>query len=93
MRRISLISIAALGALLCGCASSGWHTYAQAPKGQQLAANGASSLICRDTAPTGSRLAKRECHTQAEWDTLAGDSMDQLNQTAARTMGSTSVGP
>ena len=93
MLRISLISIAACGALLSGCASAGWHTYAQAPKGQQLAENGTSALICRDTAPTGSRLARRECHTQAEWDTLAGDSMNQLNQNAARTMGTTNMGP
>lgn len=96
MLRISLISIAACGALLSGCASSGWHTYAQAPhaaKGQQLAANSASGLICRDTAPTGSRLSKRECHTQAEWDTLAGDSLNQFNQNAARSEGNTGMQP
>ena len=93
MHRISLISVAALGALLCGCASGGWHTYAQAPRGEQVAANGTKlALICRDQAPTGSKLVKRECHTQAEWDTLAEGSMQQLNQDATRSMSTTGVG-
>lgn len=87
MPRISLIALAALGSLLCGCASEGWHTYAQQPRGTQLAADGTKvGLICRDQAPTGSKLVKRECHTQAEWDTLAEDNMQQLNQTATRSL-------
>jgi hypothetical protein len=93
MTRISLILVAAAGSLLCGCASTGWHTYANAPRGQQLAADGTKlALICRDQAPTGSRMVKRECHTQAEWDALAGDSMQQFNQDAARSMPMTNPG-
>jgi hypothetical protein len=87
MSRISLIILAAVGSLLCGCATAGWHTYAQQPRETQLASSGTRvGLICRDQAPTGSKIVKRECHTQAEWDTLAEDNMQQLNQTAARSM-------
>jgi hypothetical protein len=93
MPRISLILIAGLGALLCGCASIGWHTYAEAPRGVQLAADGTKlALICRDQAPTGSKIVKRECHTQAEWDTLAEDNMQQFNQNAARSSPVTDMG-
>ncbi len=93
MPRISLILIAGLGAMLCSCASAGWHTYAQQPRDQQqLAANGSSALICRDQAATGTHMIKRECHTQAEWDTMANDSMTQFNQDAARSMPTTDPG-
>lgn len=93
MHRISLITLAAVGALLCGCASEGWHTYAQQPRGTQLAADGTKlALICRDEAPTGSKIVKRECHTQAEWDSLSEGSMQQLNNTAARSMPMTDPG-
>jgi hypothetical protein len=93
MPRISLIALAAAGSLLCGCASAGWHTYAQQPRHEELAADGTKlSLICRDQAPTGSKIVKRECHTQAEWDSLAEDNMQQLNQTAARSMPMTDPG-
>jgi hypothetical protein len=91
MTRISLTLLAGVAALLSGCSSAGWHTYASAPR-SQLAANGTNaSLICRDLAPTGSKMVKRECHTQAEWDTLAEDSMTHFNQDTARSM--PSVGP
>lgn len=92
MSRISLILVAGLGALLCGCASMGWHTYAAQPRQAQVAANGQSALVCRDTAPTGTKMVKRECHTQAEWDTLADDSMQKFNQNATRSMSTTNVG-
>ena len=92
MPRISLICIASLGALLSGCASAGWHTYAQQPRGQQMAANGQSALICREQAATGSRMIKRECHTQQEWDSMANDSMTQFNQDAARSLPTTDPG-
>jgi hypothetical protein len=93
MPRISLITLAAVGSLLCGCASAGWHTYAQQPHGTQLADDGTKlALICRDQAPTGSKIVKRECHTQAEWDSLAEGNMQQLNQTAARSMPMTNPG-
>ena len=86
MNRISLTLLAAVGALLGGCTSMGWHTYAQAPR-SQVAANGTNAaLICKDLAPTGSRMVKRECHTQAEWDTLAEGEMQKFNQDAARSM-------
>jgi hypothetical protein len=93
MPRISLVLVAACGALLAGCASAGWHTYAQQPKGTQLASDGTKlALICRDQAATGTRMIKRECHTQAEWDTMANDSMTQFNQDAARSMPMTDPG-
>jgi hypothetical protein len=34
-------------------------------------------------------MVKRECHTQAEWDTLADGEMQKLNQDAARSMPAT----
>jgi hypothetical protein len=93
MPRISLFLVAGLAALLCGCASAGWHTYAQAPRGQQLAADGTKlALICRDQAPTGSHLVKRECHTQAEWDAIADANMQQFNQEAGRSLPTTDMG-
>jgi len=93
MTRISLILAAGTCALLGGCTSMGWHTYAQAPRSQQVAANGTNAaLICRDLAPTGSRMVRRECHTQAEWDTLAEGAMQQFNQDAARSLPSTNPG-
>jgi len=70
----------------------GWHTYAPQPRSALLASNGTSALICRDTAPTGTKMVKRECHTQAEWDTLADDSMQKFDQNAARSLPMTDPG-
>jgi len=92
MPRISLMLVAACGALLTGCASAGWHTYANQPHDQQLAANGQLALICRNQAATGTRMIKRECHTQQEWDSMANDSMTQFNQDAARSLPMTDPG-
>ncbi|HEX3408183.1 MAG TPA: hypothetical protein VHS81_13175, partial [Caulobacteraceae bacterium] len=62
-------------------------------RSQQVAANGTTvALICKDLAPTGSRMVRRECHTQAEWDSLAEGSMQQLNQDAARSLPSSNPG-
>jgi hypothetical protein len=96
MRRSSLLAVASLGLLLAGCASSGWHTYAQAPPApkpiQTAAATGPNRMICHDTAPTGSLLPTRECHTAAEWDRLRMSGMDNLNLDAARSMPTTDPG-
>ena len=46
-------------------------------------------MICKDMAATGTRMIKRECHTQAEWDTLADAEMQKLNQDAARSAAAT----
>jgi hypothetical protein len=88
MPRISLILFASLATLLGGCTSDGWHTYAAAPRTQQLASND-PNMICKDMAATGTRMIKRECHTQAEWDTLAEAEMQKLNQDAARSAAAT----
>lgn len=82
-----------LGSALAACSSMGWHTYANAPRGEQIAASRTNAaLVCKDLAPTGSRLVHRECHTQAEWDTLANDSMTQFNQDTARSSPMTDPG-
>jgi hypothetical protein len=88
MRRLSLLAVVSFGSLLAACASTGWHTYAAAPPApkpiQTAAATGPNRVICHDTAPTGSLLPKRECHTAAEWDHLRMNGMDDLNLNAAR---------
>ena len=94
MRLLSLLALASLGSLLAGCASAGWHTYAAAPpppKAIQTASAG-EHLICHDTAPTGSLLPKRECHTAAEWEHQRMNGMDDLNLNAGRSMPSTDPG-
>jgi len=91
MARASLTLLAASGALLAGCASMGWHTYASAPRAQQMAAN-SPDQICKDLAPTGSRMVRRECHTRAEWDSLADEQMQKFNQDAARSLPTTDPG-
>lgn len=92
MPRTALILLASLGALLGGCTSTSWHTYASAPRSQQLAAANSPGMICKDQAPTGSKMVRRECHTQAEWDTLADGEMQKFNTDAARSLPSTNPG-
>jgi hypothetical protein len=62
-----------LGALLAttavaataGAASAGADVQAEP---QQTAAKDKSRRICRNLTPSGSRLTRRLCRTQAEWD-------------------------
>jgi hypothetical protein len=34
--------------------------------------------ICKTYTPAGTRFAKKECHTQAEWDQMTADARDNL---------------
>jgi hypothetical protein len=59
-----------------------------APPSSQPAnkADPADRLICRHTEVTGSHLGgKRECHTKREWDQMAHDAEDGVNN-AQRTI-------
>jgi hypothetical protein len=94
MRQSLLALLAGLSSLASACASSGWHTYAYSPspKPAKLAEANGEKVLCRDDAPTGTLLPKRECHTASEWDRLDADSMNQFNQEAARSLPTTDPG-
>jgi hypothetical protein len=38
-----------------------------------------SDQICKTFTPAGTRFSKKECHTQAEWDQMAADARNTLN--------------
>ena len=44
-----------------------------------------SRRICRDVTPSGSRLTRRLCRTQAEWDRTRTKSADGLFETQTET--------
>ena len=54
-----------------------------------------SRRICRDVTPSGSRLVRRLCRTQAEWDESAQRSQDGLfkQQTETTTTYTQEAGP
>ena len=54
-----------------------------------------SRRICRDVTPSGSRLVRRLCRTQAEWDESAQRSQDGLfkQQTDTTTTYTQEAGP
>ena len=48
-----------------------------------------SRRVCRDVTPSGSRLVRRLCRTQAEWDASAQRSQDGLFEQQTETTTST----
>jgi hypothetical protein len=37
-----------------------------------------NKTVCRNAAPTGTRLGARVCHTQAEWDDISAEHQKML---------------
>jgi len=78
--RIAILS-ALFGAAFCSAALAepssvqrGPGTSAAAPASQVADAN---EIICKSRIATGSRLAyARDCHTRAEWDTIAREAQE-----------------
>lgn len=45
-----------------------------------------NKTVCRNAAPTGTRLGARVCHTQAEWDDISAEHQKAIrDQTAHQT--------
>ena len=83
MRSHRLIAAFALGALLCACSSSGTQPPAAAAPAAPAAPAAAVAetpaeetakvdrTVCKSVAPTGSRIARKTCRTQSQWDEMA----------------------
>jgi hypothetical protein len=86
MRSHRLIAVFALGALLCACSSSGTQPPAAAAPAAPAAPAAAAApvaeapaeetakvdrTVCKSVAPTGSRIARKTCRTQSQWDEMA----------------------
>ena len=83
MRSHRLIAAFALGALLCACSSSGTQPPAAAAPAAPAAAAApvaeapveetakVDRTVCKSVAPTGSRIARKTCRTQSQWDEMA----------------------
>ena len=71
-----------LGALLLSAAVAGASVGSEAGAAmqgkQKSTRDDGSRRICRDITPSGSRLIRRLCRTQAEWDESAQRSQDGL---------------
>ena len=83
MRSHRLIAAFALGALLCACSSPGTQPPAAAAPAAPAAAAApvaeapveetakVDRTVCKSVAPTGSRIARKTCRTQSQWDEMA----------------------
>lgn len=83
MRSHRLIAAFALTALLCACSSSGTQSSTAAAPAPQAAPAAAVTetpaeetakvdrTVCKSVAPTGSRIARKTCRTQSQWDEMA----------------------
>lgn len=97
MRAPRLIATLALGTLLVACSSSGTReTTATAPAPQAAPAAAASTeapavetakadrTVCKSIAPTGSRIARKTCRRQSEWEEMAREGRDAVGQVQRR---------
>jgi hypothetical protein len=41
-------------------------------------------MVCRNEAPTGSRLGNRVCHTQEEWDDISAEHQKLIREQQSR---------
>ena len=106
MRSHPLIAAFALGALLCACSSSGTQSStAAAPAAPTAPAAPAAAVaetpaeetakvdrtVCKSVAPTGSRIARKTCRTQSQWDEMARSGREAAEMVKRR--GAQSVQP
>lgn len=105
MRSNRLIAAIAFGALLCACSSSGTQpSAAAAPSAPAPAAQPAPAAetpapetakvdrtVCKSVAPTGSRIARKTCRTQSQWDEMARAGREAAEMVKRR--GAQSVAP
>lgn len=81
---IRLLSIAAMLAAAPAAATAG-----EKPDGDKPAAE---KKICRKQQSTGSIMARRVCHTKAEWDALAAQGQADIDRTRAMERSRSMVG-
>ena len=74
------LAVVSLG--MAACASS-------PPEDGLVAADDSQKVVCRNEAKTGSRMAKKVCRTQGEWDEIAAENKE-MRQSLQK--GSTSGG-
>lgn len=75
-RELMCSAILVQAALLSGCAMQ--PSAQMAPAALADASTPAQQKVCRDTMVTGSMGFRYICHTQAEWDRLAGRDDDAV---------------
>ena len=98
MRSPRLIAALALSAALVGCSSSGAQQAAATPpaKAPEAAAPAPAEAapaettakvdrtVCKSIAPTGSRIARKVCRKQSEWEEMAREGRDAAGQVQRR---------
>lgn len=100
MRLSRLVAVLAVGGLLTACSSSATResaAAAPAPAPQSTAtaapapapapAEGtakADRMVCKSIAPTGSRIARKTCRTQSQWEEMAREGRDAAGQVQRR---------
>lgn len=78
MRNFKTLSAAAI--FCVASAASAQQSEPNAPTSVGTAAKPvtAEKPICRSETPTGSRFAKKVCHTRAEWNAMSADGATAL---------------
>ena len=82
MRILRSILVVCAAAALTACNTTANQTQAAATPGAQPAKTG-EPKICRTDPDTGTRIAARECHTEAEWAAIARQSEDTITTQGA----------
>ncbi len=90
----SLIFIAALGVSTAAFSAAAQTTTPPATSSSTSTSSTAASTktdsndaatskpICKSVTEGGTRIPKRECHTQAEWDQIRANAQDNLSDTS-----------
>ena len=98
MRLSRFVAVLAVGGLLTACSSSATResaAAAPAPAPQAAAAPApapapaegtakADRMVCKSIAPTGSRIARKTCRTQSQWEEMAREGRDAAGQVQRR---------
>lgn len=96
MRAYRLVAALALSGLITACSSSATRESAApapAPAPQAAAAVAPAPAeetaktdrtVCKNIAPTGSRIARKTCRTQSQWEEMAREGRDATGQVQRR---------
>jgi hypothetical protein len=103
MRVSSLLMIPACAVFLAACSTAADRQEASVPTAEpekvapaepevsEPATASRDRMICKSVAPTGSRIARKSCKTQGEWDDLQRSGQDAAESVKRR--GAQSVQP
>jgi hypothetical protein len=83
MRISKAILVICAAAALTACNTPANQTQAAATPGAKPDKPASAQLVCRSDPDTGTRIATRECHTEAEWAAIARQSEDTISTQGA----------